>query len=218
MGALYWQLNDCWPVVSWASVDYYGRWKALHYRARKFFAPVLISLHEEETEKIVNISNETLQAFAGRVCLKVKNNRFDVLASYETDIVVDALSSKDITVPTALSSMLDARADELFLEYTLEKDGVILERDGKIYVKPCDYHFEDPALSYEIREENGDCYLDITARAFAKNLMIEFENADVEPEDNFFDMTDGRISVLLHGEKEAIFSDIPKLLSAYDVQ
>ena len=218
MGALYWQLNDCWPVVSWASVDYYGRWKALHYRARKFFAPVLISLHEEETEKIVNISNETLQAFAGRVCLKVKNNRFDVLASYETDIVVDALSSKDITVPTALSSMLDARADELFLEYTLEKDGVILERDGKIYVKPCDYHFEDPALSYEIREENGDCYLDITAGAFAKNLMIEFENADVEPEDNFFDMTDGRISVLLHGEKEAIFSDIPKLLSAYDVQ
>ena len=39
MGAIYWQLNDCWPVASWSSIDYYGRWKALHYFARKFFCP-----------------------------------------------------------------------------------------------------------------------------------------------------------------------------------
>ena len=47
MGAVYWQLNDCWPVVSWSSVDYCGRWKALHYYARRFFAPVIISCREE---------------------------------------------------------------------------------------------------------------------------------------------------------------------------
>ena len=43
MGTIYWQLNDCWPVASWSSLDYYGRWKALHYMARHFFAPVLLS-------------------------------------------------------------------------------------------------------------------------------------------------------------------------------
>jgi len=42
-GTLYWQLNDCWPVASWASLDYFGRWKALHYAARRFYAPVLLS-------------------------------------------------------------------------------------------------------------------------------------------------------------------------------
>ena len=47
MGAVVWQLNDCWPVVSWSSIDYYGRWKALHYYEKRFFAPVLISCHEE---------------------------------------------------------------------------------------------------------------------------------------------------------------------------
>lgn len=47
MGAIYWQLNDCWPVASWAGIDYYGRWKALHYAARRFFAPVLLSCEEE---------------------------------------------------------------------------------------------------------------------------------------------------------------------------
>ena len=46
MGALYWQLNDCWPVASWASIDSAGRWKALHYEAKRFFAPVLLAAFE----------------------------------------------------------------------------------------------------------------------------------------------------------------------------
>jgi beta-mannosidase len=52
MGALYWQLNDCWPVASWSSLEFSGRWKALHHAARRFFAPALVSAHvpgEEET-------------------------------------------------------------------------------------------------------------------------------------------------------------------------
>ena len=218
MGALYWQLNDCWPVVSWASVDYFGRWKALHYRARKFFAPVLISLHENETEKIVNISNETRKTFDGKISVRVKNNRFDVLASYETDVSVSALSSKDFVLPRELSETIDKYANTLFLEYTLEKDGAVLERDAKIYVKPCEYRFEDPQITYALRAENGAYYLDLTAKAFAKSVMIEWENADVEPEDNFFDITNGTISVLLHGKEEDILSEAPKILTAYDAQ
>ena len=46
-GLLYWQLNDCWPVASWSSIDYFGRWKALHYYAKRFFAPLLLSCKEE---------------------------------------------------------------------------------------------------------------------------------------------------------------------------
>ena len=49
MGAIYWQLNDCWPVISWSSIDYYGRWKALHYYAQRFFSPVLVSCEETST-------------------------------------------------------------------------------------------------------------------------------------------------------------------------
>ncbi len=46
-GTLYWQLNDCWPVASWSSIDYYGRWKALHYAARRFYDPILLSIQDE---------------------------------------------------------------------------------------------------------------------------------------------------------------------------
>ena len=218
MGALYWQLNDCWPVVSWSSVDYYGRWKALHYRARKFFAPVLISVHENENEKIVNVSNETLTLFDGKIRAAVKNNRMETLAAWETEISVPALSSLDTALPAALSRLLDGDPRSLFLEYALERDGVTVACDGKIYVKPCEYRFEDPALKASVREENGAYYLDIEAARYAKNVMIEWASADVEPDDNFFDVTDGKISVLLNGEKDAILSEAPTLLSVYDVQ
>ena len=77
MGAIYWQLHDCWPVISWSSIDYTGRWKALHYYAKRFFAPVMISCQEEgmmsqvadmnrehfEFEKSIhlNVTNETME-------------------------------------------------------------------------------------------------------------------------------------------------------------
>jgi len=83
MGAVIWQLNDCWPVASWSSIDYFGRWKALHYYAKRFFAPVLISCHEEgilsqdtnvnaepfahKKSARLNVSNETLRDFSGTV-------------------------------------------------------------------------------------------------------------------------------------------------------
>ena len=81
---MYWQLNDCWPVASWASIDYYGRWKALHYYARRFFAPVMLSCEEDsllnqsmnvnaepfEVQKAIrlNVTNETKDDRALRVC------------------------------------------------------------------------------------------------------------------------------------------------------
>jgi len=52
MGALYWQLNDCWPVASWSSIEFTGRWKALHYLARRFFAPAIVSAHVPGDETV----------------------------------------------------------------------------------------------------------------------------------------------------------------------
>ena len=83
MGAIIWQLNDCWPVASWASIDYNGRWKALHYAAKRFFAPVLLSCQEEgmltqytnanhedfsiKPAATFNVSNEQMASFDGEL-------------------------------------------------------------------------------------------------------------------------------------------------------
>jgi hypothetical protein len=81
MGSIFWQLNDCWPVASWSSIDYYGRWKALQYYARRFYAPILVSPHVEDGSlKVYIVSDKTeakpatlrvrLMDFDGKVLLE----------------------------------------------------------------------------------------------------------------------------------------------------
>ena len=65
MGSIFWQLNDCWPVASWSSIDYYGRWKALQYYARRFYAPILVSPHVEDGSLKVYIVSDKTKADAG---------------------------------------------------------------------------------------------------------------------------------------------------------
>ena len=72
MGTLYWQINDNWPVASWASIDYYGRWKALHYMAVKFYAPVALSIQKLDNEVNVYLENETFDIQKCHVALRIQ--------------------------------------------------------------------------------------------------------------------------------------------------
>ena len=218
MGALYWQLNDCWPTVSWASVAYFGRWKALHHKAKGFFAPVLLSLHEEGEVKIANISNETRNDFEGEIHLAVRDASFRVIAEWRENVYVSALSSKDFAFPEEISGALCGKETELFLEYALICGGEDVCREAKIYAKPKDYRFENPQISANLREETGEFYLDLCAEKLAKSVMLEWQQADVRAEENFFDITNGSKSVRIFGEREAVLSEMPKIVSVYDVQ
>jgi beta-mannosidase len=66
-GTLYWQLNDCWPVSSWSSIDYFGRWKALHYATRRFYAPVLLSTQVEGDAATLSLTNDLPATWSGEV-------------------------------------------------------------------------------------------------------------------------------------------------------
>ena len=61
MGSLYWQLNDCWPVASWSSIDYYGKWKALHYSTKKAFQPILISFYKTENQLELHVISDLIR-------------------------------------------------------------------------------------------------------------------------------------------------------------
>jgi beta-mannosidase len=66
-GTLIWQLNDCWPVASWASLDYFGRWKALHYAAKRFYAPVLLSIEDKGNLMNVYVTSDLTEPWGGTV-------------------------------------------------------------------------------------------------------------------------------------------------------
>ena len=94
LGSLYWQLDDCWPVASWSGIDYYGRWKALHYFARRFFAPVLVSpVDDKGTINVWGVSDRRADA-AAHLRLRLVDFSGHELARREQDIVLGANASQ----------------------------------------------------------------------------------------------------------------------------
>ncbi|KAG1240794.1 hypothetical protein G6F68_017315 [Rhizopus microsporus] len=95
MGSLYWQLNDVWPGASWSSVDYFGRWKALHFAARRFFAPVTVAALRDEGRTRVRLLNDGA-ALDARWRLRVMDVDGKVLRRREQAVTLAAAGVTDI--------------------------------------------------------------------------------------------------------------------------
>lgn len=94
MGALYWQINDCWPVASWSSIDYYGRWKALHYYAKKFYEPILVTLHEQDGKINVYVISDHREAVAADVRVVLMDFDGKILKEATKNISIRGLTSE----------------------------------------------------------------------------------------------------------------------------
>lgn len=199
MGTVVWQLNDIWPVASWASIDYYGRWKALHYAEKRAFAPVMISCEEvgelserpfcisqpEPIEKSVrlHVANETMQTVKGVAYWQLRRADGEILLEGKEGVTVLPLSG------TWLQKHDFSAFDELevYFSFAFESEGRVVSENTCLFTAPKHFAFEDPELSCT-REGNS---LLISARTYAKNVEIEGIDGDVRLSDNFFDMNPG---------------------------
>jgi len=211
MGAIYWQTNDCWPVASWASIDYFGRWKALHYYARRFFAPVLLSCQEEGTlsqdpnvnaepyplEKSarLNISNETTADKECEVSWSLRDPGGNIIRQGSETVTVPALSAKWLEK----QDFSDEPLYDRYFSYTLRMDGQEISHGSVLFCAPKHFHFADPHLT--CRKEGDE--LIITADAYARAVEITCGDQDVLFSDNCFDMDPGEKRIkLLRGDGE----------------
>lgn len=200
MGAIYWQLNDCWPVASWASVDYYGRWKALHYYAKRFFAPVAVSCCEEgimtqdtnvnaepyPVEKSIRlcVENETMRPFCGEVRWSLRAPDSSVLEEGKEKVEVMPLSSLWLEK----REFPDAALYQSYVSFALYgEDGAVVSSGSVIFCPPKHFAFSNPHLKAEIQ---GDTIL-VSADAYARSVEIDFADEDVVLSDNYFDMDAG---------------------------
>lgn len=222
MGAIYWQLNDIWPVASWSSVDYYGRWKALHYYAKRFFAPVMISCEEvcetttrrsvsmEPTPNVstarLNVTNETWDTVEGTVVWSLRNSRSEVLESGEQKVTAEPFSSTWLD----LQDFSDTDYLENHYTFALIVDGKEVSGGSVLFTAPKHYHFQDPKLSYKLEGNR----ITVTAEHYAKSVEIDCPNADIVLSDNYFDMEAGSVQVeILTGEPKDI-----TLRSVFDIR
>lgn len=219
MGAVYWQLNDCWPVASWSSIDCFGRRKALYYAAKKFFAPVLLSLHEDGYNVRLNISNETMNDFSGTVVCEIKDTGFKTLFKTAVKADTDALSAHFIAEYDFAGKIKNAR--ENFLVCTLyDNNGRRLMEQTLIFVKPKRFDFKKPVFDVKITKNGDDTEITIKSNTYAANVEIDFSEFDIALSDNYFDITSDE-GMTVYTKTEKSVAELEKALelhSVYDIR
>ena len=199
MGAVVWQLNDIWPVASWAGVDYYGNWKALQYAEKRMFAPVLLSCEEHgeidqkpyantlpcpvDISADLHVANETANPITGIVKWALRLPDSSIVREGQFEVTAPAYGG------TWLPHLDFNDQDPLkvHLEYALFVDDSLVSSGSTLFCAPKHYAFLDPQL--EVSVEND--IVTVTARNYAKSVSVETENGVLRLDDNFVDMEAG---------------------------
>lgn len=196
MGSTYWQINDTNPVISWSSIDYDGRLKALHYYAKKFYAPILLSVDERDPKNIIfNVSNEKLIPVKGQLRWALRENTSEIIISGNEEISVDSLSAVDclkLDLSSELSSISAKRSR--YIEYDLYGENGDHISGGKvIFVQPKHFSFVDPNLRACVSEKESTFEIEVFADAYAKGVFLDLTDGDCIFSDNWFDISGGKI-------------------------
>ena len=227
MGAVYWQLNDCWPVISWASIDYCGRWKALHYAAKRFFRPLTLSCAEEGllTQDLnINferyeyeenalkkgmrlcVENETMLSHTVEVTWQLRRADASVIRQGRETVTVEPLSSKWLEY----EDFADADTFGDYIAYQMTENGAPAASGTALFCAPKHFRFADPQLALRVE---GDEIV-VTAAAYARSVQILNADDTLKLSDNFFDMNAGETRVrILSGQPSGL-----RVRSVYDIR
>ena len=227
MGAVYWQLNDCWPVISWASIDYCGRWKALHYAAKRFFRPLTLSCAEEglltqnpninferyEYEENalkkgmrLCVENETMLSHTVEVTWQLRRADASVIRQGRETVTVEPLSSKWLEY----EDFADADTFGDYIAYQMTENGAPAASGTALFCAPKHFRFADPQLALRVE---GDEIV-VTAAAYARSVQILNADDTLKLSDNFFDMNAGETCVrILSGQPSGL-----RVRSVYDIR
>lgn len=183
MGALYWQLNDNWPVASWSSVDYYGRWKVLQYMARKFFAPRTGMIETEHDTVCAAAVNDTLEPAAVKAVIRLKNLRLEVLQESVCEAELPPLSAVSLG-QMDVREKIAGRRERVFAEVTFEFSDGSRCVQHEIFVPYKYLDLDQPQITCEIQEE-AECFcIRLKTDVYAPFVWIDLAENDVLLSDN----------------------------------
>ena len=190
MGSLYWQLNDCWPGASWSSIDYYGKWKALHYNVKRAFNPLIITHEFVDGNLQVSIVSDQLNSFEGNLEItskSLKGNKSNVIIRRNVNLM-----------PNEAALVLQINKDQLqkdiiskqvFYSLKLMENEKIISSKNIFFHPIKELELSFPKLKYTtyFDEKEEKIIVTITAKHFAKSIYIN-SNSELNFSDNFFDL------------------------------
>lgn len=192
MGSLYWQLNDCWPVASWASIDYAGRWKALHYGAKRFYAPRMASCFEKEelsSDLTYYVHNDTLESYDAVLRVELRDVRFGVLESRTVSVHAAPMAAAPaLHVDFAPFLQTPQERRTRYAVFSLSAGETRLSEGTTLFVKPKHFEYPDVQWTVQVGETAEHFLITVGADGYAGYAELDFEDWDVVFSDNYFDV------------------------------
>ena len=216
MGTLYWQLNDCWPVVSWSSIDYYGNWKAFHYYLRKLYAPALVSPVYKDGELNVFLVSDYLKNKNVKLKIILMDFFGDVIWSKEKNVVLNTNSSKLVYSKKIKSIINKHNNKKIVLHVEVVENDRLLAENNLFFAKIKDLILPKAEIQYNAIRQDGRIGIKLISNVFTKNVFIEYSKDKGSFSDNYFDLLPGQVKNIWLNIDENEFRKHVKVKSLID--
>jgi beta-mannosidase len=191
MGSLYWQANDCWPVASWSSMDYFGRWKALMYYTKRFYSPTLVSMHVDDGSINFFVVNDSPQSKTDQLTVDVVDLGGKVLSTRRSDLNVEPLKGKSyLSIPIA-QLIGSAKQSDVLVRATLRAGGDIISTNNYFFKPFKEMSFARPDIKTEVTQATGGFIVRLSSDKVARAVDL-FGVPTGFFRDNYFDLLPDR--------------------------
>jgi beta-mannosidase len=188
MGTLFWQLNDCWPAVSWSSIDYFGNWKALHYKVKRSFENVLIASKIENNILKSILVNDALDAINEDIVIHILD--FDGNIIFEKPMPINVSRHASELINELDLSKLNTPIEELVVVYTLNTSKYL-----SFLAKPKNLKLKISAIRSEISKTDFGFQIRLSSTTLEKDVFLFCNDTGIFS-DNYFDLLPNEVKII----------------------
>jgi beta-mannosidase len=200
MGSLYWQLNDVWPGASWSSIDYFGRWKALQFHARRFYAPLRVTAIRQNGHTDVSVISDRTEPLDAQLRTRVMDMDGKLLSERVVPLQVPALSSMHAAQADDAGLLHGADPHRTFAVFELIEQGRSVSRQLLFFDPALSLQLPDPGLDVRLDDSGHGAILTVSTKRLAREVWVDFGPLDVQVSDNAFDLLPGeRVELKITG-------------------